>query len=88
MTVEFNEAFFVALGRDPAILGLCEQAAHKIAGLARANAPVDEGDYRDSIHVERGQRGGRGVYLVVADDPKALLIEAKHGTLARAARNA
>lgn len=52
------------------------KTAKEAADYARSIAPVDEGDYRDSIHVEdlpdrRGMPGKR----VVADDFKAHLIE-------------
>jgi pectin methylesterase-like acyl-CoA thioesterase len=52
------------------------QAAIAVIGTdmeehARADAPVDEGKYRDSIHIEKE---GEGVTLV-ADDDKAVYIE-------------
>ena len=88
MTMQFNEAFFLELGRSPAILAVCEQVAETIAAKARAGARAmaDTGDYAESIHVERAEREGRAVFLVIADDPAALAIEARTGNLARAAR--
>jgi hypothetical protein len=35
--------------------------AEKMAEIARANAPVDTGEYRDSIHVETDGEGSRVV---------------------------
>ena len=80
----FNEAFFRQLGRNPTLMGICAAKAGPIASLARTTAHKDSGDYARSIHVEAGTRAGRGAYLVVADDSKAMLMEARYGTLARA----
>lgn len=56
--------------------------AEKAASRARASAPVDTGEYRDSIHVE-SDTTDRAVERVVADAPHALVVEAKTGNLAR-----
>ena len=66
-----------ALGKSPAVYGLCATAAEHVAELARSTAPVLTGDYQTSIHVEEAQRSGRRVALVVADDWKSMIIEAK-----------
>lgn len=86
MSVEINEAFFEELGNSPGVVAMCEQVAEGIAAKARGSAPVDSGDYRNSIKVKRASRSGRVAFLVVSDDPAALVIEAKTGNLARAAR--
>lgn len=82
--VEFNDAFFSELGHSPAVTELCRQKAEEIANIARAAAPRDSGDYADSIHVEVVSRQRRNTALVIASDPKALLVESNTGNLARA----
>lgn len=57
--------------------------AEASAANARSNAPVDTGDYRDSIHVVMEMHPTRVVAHVVADDWKANIIEARFGTLGR-----
>lgn len=58
------------------------QEAAEVADRARANAPVDSGAYRDSIHVETSHTD-RMVKRVVADVPYAMVVEARDGTMAR-----
>lgn len=82
--VDFNNQFFEDLGRSPEVTKLCKDKADQVAASARASAPVDSGDYRDSIHVEIASRGRRNVALVVASDAKTMLIESETGNLARA----
>ncbi len=84
--VEFNDAFFEQLGRSPEVTQLCVDVAEKIAATVRATAPRDTEAYANSIRVEVVARGRRNAALVVADDPKAMLIESQRGTLARALR--
>jgi hypothetical protein len=85
--VQFNNAFFEELGNSAGVVALVKDAAEDIAAAARASAPVDTGEYRDSIHVEViPNRKTRTVALVVADDPKTMLIEARTGNLARSLR--
>jgi len=57
--------------------------AERVAGTARASAPVDSGWYRDSIDVE-DDTTDRAVSRVVASAPHAHLVEARTGNLARA----
>lgn len=82
--VEINDAFFERLGRSPEVTQLCVDVAETIAAGARASAPRDTEAYANSIHVEVVQRSRRNVALVIAEDPKALLIESKTGNLSRA----
>ena len=82
--VEFNDAFFSQLGHSPEVTALCVQKAEEVANIARSTAPRDSNDYADSIHVEVVSRQNRNTVLVVASDPKAMLIESKTGNLARA----
>ena len=57
--------------------------AERVLQVARDNAPVKSGAYRDSIHIENATTD-RAVVRVVADDEKAMLIESRTGNLARA----
>jgi predicted HAD superfamily Cof-like phosphohydrolase len=57
--------------------------AEAVASAARSSAPVEEGDYRDSIHVEDVVTD-RAVSRVVAGVEYSPAVEADHGTLARA----
>jgi hypothetical protein len=87
MSIKFNEAFFQELGQSAGVTGLVMKAAEQVAAAARASAPVDSGDYRDSIHTALKHQD-RSVALVIADDPKTMLIESKTGNLARALKAA
>lgn len=82
--VAFNNAFFEELGRSPGIVSVCDEAAERIAEIARATAPVKTGSYRQLIETRHGRRRGRHASEVVAADPGAVAIEARFGTLARA----
>lgn len=86
--MEFSNSYFEELGKSAGVTKLCTDAAEKVAAAARASAPVVSGDYRDSIHVEVRASNKRNVALVVADDWKALLIEAQTGNLVRALKTA
>jgi hypothetical protein len=61
-----------------------ERRAERIAEAARASAPVDTGEYRDSIHVETALEDGRWVSRVLADSGHSLVVEARTGNLNRA----
>lgn len=81
---KMNDGAIPALGVSPGVVGLVNQARGKVAAAARAAAPVKSGAYRRGI-VERGKiQRQRYVGLVVATDPKSLLIESQKGILARA----
>lgn len=82
--VAFNNAFFEQLGRAPGIVAACDEAAERIAQVARETAPVDKGDYKASIKTRHGKRAGRHASEVVSEDPAAILVESRFGTLARA----
>lgn len=67
----------VAVGRD--MVDLMEAKAEEAAEHARRSAPVDTGEYRDSIHAEAGVENGTAFGRVVADDEKWRFLE--FGTL-------
>lgn len=84
--MKFERSFFEDILKSEQVAALCEARADAAAEIARANAPVKTGAYRDSIHVERHIIGDRVSALVVADDYKTIWIEALTGNLARAIR--
>jgi len=59
--------------------------AERVAATARSTAPVDSGEYRDSITVVSATTD-RAVERVVATAPHGLLVEAKTSNLKRAMR--
>lgn len=81
-----DSSFMNDLAHSPEVMGLCKEVAGEIADIARQTAPVESGDYRNSIHVEIAARSRRLAAEVIADDPKAMIIEARTGNLARALR--
>lgn len=82
--MEFNDKFFEGIGKSAGVTQMCRDVADKVNAAAKASAPVDEGDYRDGLHVEVKTVDKRNVALVVGSDPKTMLIESKTGNLARA----
>ena len=68
-------------GRD--VRGAVRREAEQVAQRARSIAPVESGDYRDSIRVV-DDTTDRAVARVVASDWKANVIEARDRTLGRA----
>lgn len=57
--------------------------AEEVAARARASAPVNTGDYRNSIRVETGPSliDGRARAIVLASAPHARVVEARTGNL-------
>jgi len=87
--VRYNNGFFEDLANSAPVVGLCVEAANRVADAAKSTGPKDTLDYVNSIHVEVvPHRQIRSVALVVADDPKSMLIESKTGNLARAVKAA
>jgi len=82
--MKWNERFFSEMGHSAEVTDLVKAKAEEAAAIARATAPVDTGAYRDSIHVEVVSWPTRNAALVIASDPKALLIESETGNLVRA----
>ena len=66
------------------VRALTRGAAEKALGVAKANAPVDTGAYRDGLQVEAVQRAHRTTFMVVGHDPKTMLVESKTGNLRKA----
>lgn len=84
VTVEFNQRWFDQIGKSAGVTALTQDAAQRVLAQAVSTAPVDSGDYRAGLRVERKQSRYRNVFLVVGNDWKTLLIEAQTGNLARA----
>jgi len=69
---------------SPAVVSKLRADAARVAAAARAAAPVDTGEYRDSIQVEVTRPHDRQVARVVARSPHALLVERDTSNLAKA----
>lgn len=87
-TVDFNDFYFDEILKSANVEKLSKAAAERAATVARTNAPVDTGSYRNQIEVTTRESRFRRVYRVVGRDPKTLLIESKTGNLARALKAA
>lgn len=87
-SIEFNPAFFETVLRQPKVEALTDAAASRALSAAKANAPVDTGEYQRGLRLEHKQSRYRRVTRVVGTDDKTLLIESKLGVLARALKAA
>ena len=83
-----NPRFFETVLRQPKVEQKVDDVARSAQSIAKANAPVDSGDYRDGIGVEHHDSRYRRAARVVGTDEKTLLIESKTGNLARALKAA
>lgn len=87
---EWNMAGLIELSND-VLEADCIPLAKKIADTARSTAPVADGDYKGSIHIETDKRTGENDWAhayVVADAPHAGYVEARTGNLLRALNSA
>lgn len=82
--VEFNRQFFDSIMKSAGVEGLVEKTARAALSVAKHTAPVDSGDYKERLALERYTSKYRFAWRVVGRDWKTLLIEAKTGNLARA----
>lgn len=83
VNVRLNSPGVAKVLNDNGVRGFLQSLARRVEQVAKANAPVDTGAYRDSIHIENATTD-RAVVRVVADDEKAMLVESRTGNLARA----
>lgn len=81
--VRLNSRGMKDLLRAPGVARDLERRAEQVATAARSSAPVDTGEYRDSIAVA-SETTDRAVARVVARDRKGHAIESRTGNLARA----
>ena len=86
--VQFDQSYFDNILRSSGVQALEKAAAERVLAAAKASAPVDTGDYKAGLRIEKAEAKHRTVYLVVGTDWKTLLIEAKLGVLARALKSA
>jgi len=82
-----REGFFEEVGRSPGVERALVGIGEAVEATGTATAPEDTGDYKSRFRVEVRRGPGRTVVRVVNDDPAALAIEARHGTLQRAGRS-
>lgn len=87
-TVDFNDVFFDEMLNSAGVRALTRGAAEKALNIAKANAPVDTGAYRDGLQVEAVQHAHRTTYMVVGTDAKTMLIESQTGNLVKAVKKA
>ncbi|WP_267326711.1 HK97 gp10 family phage protein [Bifidobacterium longum] len=87
-TVDFNDVFFDEMLNSAGVRALTRGAAEKALNIAKANAPVDTGAYRDGLQVEAVQHAHRTTYRVVGTDAKTMLIESQTGNLVKALKKA
>lgn len=79
--------FFEEAGRSPHLEAELLAVGEAIEERAVGSAPEVTGDYKSRFRTELRRGPGRSVVRVVNDDPAALAIEARHGTLQRAGRS-
>ena len=84
--VQFNRVFFDRILKSAGVSNLTKRAADQALSVAKSTAPVDTGDYRRGLKVERHDSRYRTVWRVVGTDWKTLILESKTGNLARALR--
>ncbi|WP_252576049.1 hypothetical protein [Pseudarthrobacter cellobiosi] len=82
--MKWNNALFTKLGHSPKVTAVLQRHLDSIAARAKADAPVDTGDYRDRITTRIKSTATRNVGLVVAEDPASMFVESETGNLARA----
>ncbi len=82
--IELNHRGMEEMLKSAATGAAMRAIAQPIAATAKATAPVQSGEYRDSIHVEPHTTDRAGMRVVAGTD-HAAEVEAKTGNLARAA---
>ena len=82
--IELNHASMEELLKSDEVRSALEDRARRVLAAAKANAPVRTGAYRDGLHVEIREHASRVVARVVGGSDHDMIVEAKHGTLARA----
>ena len=70
--------------RSAGVEALCRARAEDALAIAQSTAPVDTGDYRGGLAIEKVPHRYRDTYEVVGHDRKTLLVESRTGNLARA----
>ena len=88
VSVKFNDVFFDQIMNSAGGRAMTRGAAEKALGVAKANAPIDTGAYRDGLEVKAVQHAHRTTYMVVGTDAKTMLVESKTGNLRKALKAA
>lgn len=86
--LKFHNDFWDQIGFLPGVETVLDQVTDKAIGIAKNTAPVATGKYRDSISKTTTHSPKRIVKQMVANDPKAVFIEARTSNLRRAALQA
>lgn len=73
-----------ALLTDPGVAADLKRRMQPVLAAAQASAPVDSGEYRDSLDLWAEEHPTRSVVHVGSRAKHGLVVEASHGTLARA----
>lgn len=83
--VTVNQRGIAQLLNSAGVQGDIADRGERILAAARADAPVESGEYRDNLHLEKVTRadGVEGVQVTSGTDHD-IYVEAEHGTLARA----
>lgn len=74
----------VNIMKSGAMESLLAERAARVASAAKSAAPVDSGEYRDSIEVNMEQHPTRVVAHIGSSAAHAMIVEANEGVLARA----
>ena len=85
--MKFNEGYFGQLAKSSKVENEVVDKAEKVADVVRRTAPVDTAEYVNNVRVEVEHTPHRVFARVVADVPHGMLVESKHGTMARALRS-
>ena len=88
VSVKFNDVFFDQIMNSAGVRAMTRGAAEKALGVAKANAPIDTGAYRDGLEVKAVQHAHRTTYMVVGTDAKTMLVESKTSNLRKALKAA
>lgn len=73
VNIEIDEAAIESLLAAPGVRRDMRARGRRVVQAAKLSAPVDTGEYRDSIHLEDG--AGDGEVLVVADADHSIYVE-------------
>lgn len=86
--IKWDQSFFDTIMRSAGVQSLEKEAAERVLAAAQASAPVDTGDYKRGLRIVKAERKYRTAFLVEGTDWKTLILESKHGILARALKSA
>lgn len=82
--MKFDDNFIAELGNSPKVVALVTSVTSEVARIVHSTAPVESGEYADTVREELVHTPYRAVGKVIADCDHGMLVESKYGTLARA----